>query len=123
MVDSVLADDLATALRQAPSPEGPHIAEQLLATLLSTRPPVLEQAPFTERAKAALRRVLRETGQADEEPDDPWGPGPTEEPDPEGDEQRPRAGDPARAVLLLAGPVRVSSAAAPRTSSASPWTS
>ncbi|MFF9851855.1 DEAD/DEAH box helicase [Streptomyces litmocidini] len=106
MVDAVLADDLATALRQAPLPEDPHTAEQLLAALLSNRLPVLEQAPFTERAKAALRRLLRETEQADGEPDggpdDPWGLGPTEEADQEGDEQPPQAGDLARAVLLLA---------------------
>ncbi|MGW5420811.1 DEAD/DEAH box helicase [Streptomyces sp. NPDC003943] len=106
MVDATLADDLATALREAPVPEDPVAAEQLLAALLSTRLPVLEQAPFTERAKAALRRVLRDTEQAAGEPDDPWGIGPAEEPatgaPPGDDEQRLQAGDLSRAVLLLA---------------------
>ncbi len=102
MVDATIADDLATALRQAPVPEDPLAAEQLLAALLSTRLPVLEQAPFTERAKSALRRVLRETERTDDEPDDPWGLGPGEEPPQADDEQRPQAGDLARAVLLLA---------------------
>ncbi|MFD4747728.1 DEAD/DEAH box helicase [Streptomyces rubiginosohelvolus] len=102
MVDAVLADDLATALRQAPVPDDPLAAEDLLADLLSTCLPVLEQAPFTERAKAALRAALRETGRAAEEPDTPWGPAPAEAPAPAEDEQRPRAGDLARAVLLLA---------------------
>ncbi|MGW1192039.1 DEAD/DEAH box helicase [Streptomyces sp. NPDC002559] len=102
MVDATIADDLATALRQAPVPEDPLAAEQLLASLLSTRLPVLEQAPFTERAKAALRRVLRETEGADDEPDDPWGLGPAQGPTPGDDEQQPQAGDLARAVLLLA---------------------
>ncbi|THA85425.1 DEAD/DEAH box helicase [Streptomyces sp. A0592] len=104
MVDAGVADDLATALRLAPVPEDPLTAEQLLATLLSTRLPVLEQAPFTERAKAALRRVLREAEHADDEPDDPWGLGTAKEPapTPTEDEQRPQAGDLARAVLLLA---------------------
>ncbi|MFJ9827786.1 DEAD/DEAH box helicase [Streptomyces sp. NPDC101160] len=108
MVDAMLADDLTTALREAPVPEDPRAAEQLLAALLSTRLPVLEQAPFTERAKAALRRVLRDTEQADAsdgEPGDPWGLGPAEEPvagaAPADDEQRPQAGDLSRAVLLL----------------------
>ncbi|MBT2443018.1 DEAD/DEAH box helicase [Streptomyces sp. ISL-36] len=101
MVDATLADDLATALRQAPVPEDPLAAEQLLAALLSTRLPVLEQAPFTERAKAALRRVLRETEHADDEQEDPWGLGPAEEAA-QDDGQRPQAGDLARAVLLLA---------------------
>ncbi|MDK0518346.1 DEAD/DEAH box helicase [Streptomyces sp. ML-6] len=102
MVDAVIADEVATALRQAPVPEEPLAAEQLLATLLSTCLPVLEQAPFTERAKTALRRVLRETEGADGEPEDPWGLGSTEELAPGDDEQRPQAGDLARAVLLLA---------------------
>ncbi len=98
MVDATLADDLATALRQAPVPEDPLTAEQVLAYLLSTRLPVLEQAPFTDRAKTALRRVLRETDHTD----DPWGLGPVEAAAPDDDEQRPQAGDLARAVLLLA---------------------
>ncbi|MEU6485961.1 DEAD/DEAH box helicase [Streptomyces sp. NPDC046887] len=103
MVDAAIADDLATALRQAPVPEAALPAEQLLATLLSTRLPVLEQAPFTERAKASLRRVLREIEATDEEPDDPWGLGPAaEEAARDDEEQRLRPGDLARAVLLLA---------------------
>ncbi|MET8885206.1 DEAD/DEAH box helicase [Streptomyces rubiginosohelvolus] len=102
MVDAVLADDLATALRQAPVPDDPLAAEDLLADLLSTCLPVLEQAPFTERAKAALRAALRETGRPADEPDTPWGPARAEAPAPAEDEQRPRAGDLARAVLLLA---------------------
>ncbi|MGQ4731483.1 DEAD/DEAH box helicase [Streptomyces sp. Ju416(a)] len=103
MVDAVLADDLATALRRAPVPDDPLAAEDLLAELLSTCLPVLEQAPFTERAKAALRAALRETGRAAaEEPDTPWGPARAEAPASADDEQGPRAGDLARAVLLLA---------------------
>ncbi|MGW4040172.1 DEAD/DEAH box helicase [Streptomyces sp. NPDC004778] len=102
MVDAVLADDLATALRHAPVPDDPLAAENLLADLLSTCLPVLEQAPFTERAKAALRAALRETGRAADEPDTPWGPARAEAPAPAEDEQGPRAGDLARAVLLLA---------------------
>ncbi|MEU6940788.1 DEAD/DEAH box helicase [Streptomyces rubiginosohelvolus] len=102
MVDAVLADDLATALRHAPVPDDPLAAENLLADLLSTCLPVLEQAPFTERAKTALRAALRETGRAADEPDAPWGPAPAEAPAQAEDEQRPRAGDLARAVLLLA---------------------
>ncbi|WP_408992034.1 DEAD/DEAH box helicase [Streptomyces sp. 1268] len=103
MVDAVLADDLATALRRAPVPDDPLAAEDLLAELLSTCLPVLEQAPFTERAKAALRAALRETGRAaTEEPDTPWGPARAEAPASAEDEQGPRAGDLARAVLLLA---------------------
>ncbi|MER5309601.1 DEAD/DEAH box helicase [Streptomyces sp. NPDC002773] len=102
MVDATIAEGLATALRHAPVPEDPLTAEQLLGALLSTRLPVLEQAPFTERAKTALRRVLRETEHADDETDDPWGLGPAQEPATAEDEQRPQAGDLARAVLLLA---------------------
>lgn len=103
MVDAVLADDLATALRRAPVPDDPLAAEDLLAELLSTCLPVLEQAPFTERAKAALRAALRETGRAAaEEPDTPLGPARAEAPASADDEQGPRAGDLARAVLLLA---------------------
>ncbi|MGW3582780.1 DEAD/DEAH box helicase [Streptomyces rubiginosohelvolus] len=102
MVDAVLADDLATALRHAPVPDDPLAAENLLADLLSTCLPVLEQAPFTERAKAALRAALRETGRPADEPDTPWGPARAEAPAQAEDGQGPRAGDLARAVLLLA---------------------
>ncbi|MFF9345291.1 DEAD/DEAH box helicase [Streptomyces sp. NPDC014773] len=124
MVDATLADDISTALRHTPVPEDPLTAEHVLTHLLSTRLPVLEQAPFTDRARTALRRVLRE---ADEEAgrgtgrgaahgtgsagtgadtDDPWGLGPARDPgrghQAEDEEQRPRPGDLARAVLLLA---------------------
>lgn len=108
MVDAILADELATAVREAPLPENAFAAERLLAALLSTRLPVLEQAPFTERARAALRRVLRE---ADREPAETGayeGVGGSEESGAreesgasEGDEPKPEAGDLARAVLLL----------------------
>ncbi len=120
MVDAAVADDMATALGQAPVPDDPLAAERTLAFLLSTRLPVLEQAPFTERAKAALRRVLREAEDAEAETDDPWGIGPTEGPAPDG-EQRPQAGDLARAVLLLAADrPRLFRGLSPPTSSASP---
>ncbi|MFE9043386.1 DEAD/DEAH box helicase [Streptomyces sp. NPDC007818] len=102
MVDAALADELATALRHSPVPESPLAAEELLTELLSTHLPVLEKAPFTERAKAALRRVLREHEQPPGDPDDPWGLGPAREPGADDDEHRPQAGDLARAVLLLA---------------------
>ncbi|WP_234362318.1 helicase-related protein [Streptomyces sp. IMTB 1903] len=102
MVDARVADDLATALQRARVPEDPLSAEQLLATLLSTRLPVLEQAPFTERAKAALRRVLREAEHADDEPDNPRRLDPAREPEPGEDERRSQPGDLARAVLFLA---------------------
>ncbi|WP_030847809.1 DEAD/DEAH box helicase [Streptomyces sp. NRRL F-4474] len=102
MVDARVADDLATALQRARVPEDPLAAEQLLATLLSTRLPVLEQAPFTERAKAALRRVLREAEHADDEPDNPRRLDPAREPEPGEDERRSQPGDLARAVLFLA---------------------
>jgi helicase len=102
MVDATLADELATAVREAAVPENAFAAEQLLAALLSARLPTLEQAPFTERARAALRRVLREaeyeageTG-AYEETGAPEEAGAVDD-----DEPKPEAGDLARAVLLL----------------------
>lgn len=104
MVDAALADELATAVREAAVPENAFAAEQLLAALLSTRLPALEQAPFTDRARAALRRVLREAGHGPEETgayEDVSGP--EESGAPEGDEPKPEAGDLARAVLLLVG--------------------
>src|SRR5687768_17310894 len=70
MVDAALADELATAVRAAPVPEDAFTAERLLAALLSTRLPVLEQAPFTDRARAALRRVLREAEREHEVPEE-----------------------------------------------------
>ncbi|WP_262505434.1 hypothetical protein [Streptomyces sp. TRM68367] len=57
MVDATLADELATAVREALVPEDAFTAERLLAALLSTRLPALEQAPFTDRARAALRET------------------------------------------------------------------
>lgn len=96
MVDATLADELATAVRESPVPEDAFTAERSLAALLSTRLPVLEQAPFTDRAGSVLRRVLRE---ADHEHGEP------EESDAAAeDEPKPEAGDLARAVLhLVAG--------------------
>ncbi|WP_251075098.1 DEAD/DEAH box helicase [Streptomyces sp. ISL-12] len=93
MVDAALADELATAVREAPVPEDAFTAERLLAALLSTRLPVLEQAPFTDRARTALRRVLREAEQQHEEPE--------ESGEPAEDEPKAVAGDLARAVLHL----------------------
>lgn len=93
MVDATLADELATAVREFPVPEDASTAERSLAALLSTRLPVLEQAPFTDRARTALRRVLREAEQGREEPQ--------ESDEPEQGEPKPVAGDLARAVLHL----------------------
>lgn len=95
MVDATLADELATAVRESPVPEDAFTAERVLAALLSTRLPVLEQAPFTDRARTALRRVLRE---ADHEPGEPRESDADEEAE---DEPKPVAGDLARAVLHL----------------------
>lgn len=91
MVEAALADELATAVREAPVPEDAFTAERSLAALLSTRLPVLEQAPFTDRARAALRRVLREAEQEQ----------PQETDEPAWDEPKPVPGDLARAVLHL----------------------
>ncbi|MFI1312587.1 DEAD/DEAH box helicase [Streptomyces albidoflavus] len=103
MVDTELADGLAGALRQAPVPDEPFAAEQLLTSVLSEALPVLEQAPFTDRARTTLARALREMEQGHaEEPDDPWGLGLPGKPTPEEDERAPRAADFARAVLMLA---------------------
>jgi len=93
MVEAGLAHELATAVREAPVPEDPFTAERSLAALLSTHLPVLEQAPFTDRARTALRRVLREAEQEQEQPQE------TDEP--ARDEPKPVAGDLARAVLHL----------------------
>ena len=103
MVDTVLADELAAVLRYVPVPEAPFAAEQVLAVVLSDLLPVLEQAPFTDRARGALRRALREMErEKDEELEDPWGLGLSEEPVVDDDDAKPRAGDLARAVILLA---------------------
>ncbi|MEV4502499.1 DEAD/DEAH box helicase [Streptomyces klenkii] len=91
MVDSDLADTLTSALRGLPVPQDPDTAEDTLAALLSAVLPVLEQAPFTERARAALLRVLRTGGRTG----DPDGTGPQD------DGAKPAPGDLSRAVLLL----------------------
>ncbi|WP_369225693.1 DEAD/DEAH box helicase [Streptomyces sp. R39] len=91
MVDAALADELATAVRESPVPEDAFTAERLLAALLSTRLPALALAPFTDRARTVLRRVLRETDHEEPEESD----------EPAEDEPRPEAGDLARAVLHL----------------------
>jgi helicase len=96
MVDARLADELATAVRAAPVPESAEAAEYVLAALLSTRLPALEQAPFTDRARTALRRVLREFDHDQADLGTPEEDGEQSE-----DERKPEAGDLARAVLLL----------------------
>ncbi|MFE0132676.1 DEAD/DEAH box helicase [Streptomyces sp. NPDC059037] len=95
MLATDLADDLSDALRAAPVPQDPDAAEQLLAGLLVTHLPNLEQAQFTDRARAVLLRVLRNGGHLD--PPDPEEGG---APAPPADEPVV-AGDLARAVLLL----------------------
>ncbi|GGX33624.1 hypothetical protein GCM10010383_74910 [Streptomyces lomondensis] len=103
MVDTVLADELAAVLNHVPVPEGPFAAEHVLAAVLSDRLPLLEQAPFTDRARGALRRALRDMEREEDEGlDDPWELGPPEESVRDEGDARPRAGDLARAVLLLA---------------------
>ncbi|MFJ3633801.1 DEAD/DEAH box helicase [Streptomyces sp. NPDC090112] len=97
MVEADSATTIADALRLLPAPGGPDDAENTLITLLSTRLPVLEQAPFTERAKTALHEVLRNGGHTD--PPDA-GTTPQNGP-PDGPQDEPAAGDLARAVLLL----------------------
>jgi len=117
MVEADLALTLTDALRLVPAPDRPDDAENTLITLLSTRLPVLEQAPFTERAKAALYQVLRTGGRTGgrtgtdgpDSPDSPDGPDGADDTvhaddipyGPEEDEDKPVAGDLARAVLLL----------------------
>ncbi|MDT9689884.1 DEAD/DEAH box helicase [Streptomyces sp. P9(2023)] len=91
MVDTDPAHALAEALRRAPVPESPEDAEDVLAALLSIHLPVLEEAPFTDRARRALLQALRGGGRADAEPVD----------EPADEEAKPVAGDLARAVLLL----------------------
>ncbi|MFJ4530662.1 DEAD/DEAH box helicase [Streptomyces nigrescens] len=95
MLATDLADELSDALRAAPVPQDPDTAEQLLTALLATHLPNLEQAQFTDRARAVLLRVLRNGGHLD--PQDPETGGaparPADEP--------VAAGDLARAALLL----------------------
>ncbi|WP_244283089.1 DEAD/DEAH box helicase [Streptomyces flavidovirens] len=93
MVESDVATTLTDVLRLLPAPDNPDDAEDTLITLLSTRLPVLEQAPFTDRAKTALYQVLRTGGHTDA-PDTPRTPQDEQE-------DKPAAGDLARAVLLL----------------------
>ncbi|WP_260475685.1 DEAD/DEAH box helicase [Streptomyces sp. WAC 06725] len=92
MLATDLADDLSNALRAAPVPQDPDTAEQLLTAMLATNLPNLEQAQFTDRARTALLRVLRNGGHLD--------------PDTSGAPARPAdgpvvAGDLAQAALLL----------------------
>ncbi|BFV54917.1 hypothetical protein KCMC57_up63690 [Kitasatospora sp. CMC57] len=95
MVDADLASALAEAATYLPVPTDPDTAEDTLITTLATRLPTLEQAPFTDRAKAELYTVLRTLGR----------PGATgsdgQEQEEEEEEWQPVAGDLARAVLLL----------------------
>ncbi|WP_368666641.1 DEAD/DEAH box helicase [Kitasatospora sp. MBT63] len=92
MVDADLAATVAEATAQLPVPRDPDTAEDTLITTLATRLPVLEQAPFTDRAKTELYNVLRTLG-------GPYGSEPAD--DQEEDDREPVAGDLARAVLLL----------------------
>ncbi len=75
--------------------EAPGVLASMLGVnpLLSTRLPALGQAPFTDRARTALRRVLREADQEHEQP--------RETDEPARDEPKPVAGDLARAILHL----------------------
>ncbi|BFV55007.1 hypothetical protein KCMC57_up01110 [Kitasatospora sp. CMC57] len=95
MVDADLASTLADATTHLMVPIDPDTAEDTLITTLATRLPTLEQAPFTDRAKAELYNVLRILGR-------PGGTHPDNQ-DHEGEEEewQPVAGDLARAVLLL----------------------
>jgi helicase len=94
MVDAELAATLTDDLTQTPVPDDPDTAEDLLITLLATRLPTLEQAPFTDRARTAFMRVLHTGGRID----------PHETPEDNQDEEEkynPAPRDLARAVLLL----------------------
>lgn len=93
MVEADTAATLTDTLRPLRVPNSPDEAENTLITLLSTRLPVLEQAPFTERARTALYQVLRTGGHTDAAD------APHLSQDDE--EDKPAAGDLARAVLLL----------------------
>ncbi|MFE1318345.1 DEAD/DEAH box helicase [Kitasatospora phosalacinea] len=93
MVDADLASTLADATAHLPVPTDPDTAEDALITTLATCLPALEQAPFTDRAKAELYNVLRTHGQPDQATTD------TDQDEEEG--WQPVAGDLARAVLLL----------------------
>ncbi|MCH0542671.1 DEAD/DEAH box helicase [Streptomyces sp. MUM 203J] len=97
MVDSDVADDLTGALEDTPVPTSADEAERLLIGVLSAGLPVLEQAPFTDRARKALLRALRTEGRLGEDaPEDL-----TADSDDDDDERKPVPGDLARAVLFL----------------------
>ncbi|MFJ1796641.1 DEAD/DEAH box helicase [Kitasatospora griseola] len=85
MVDADLASTLADATAHLPVPTDPDTAENALITTLAIRLPTLEQAPFTDRAKAELYNVLRTLGQPD--------PADTDADQDEADEWQPVAGD------------------------------
>ncbi|AYA20066.1 DEAD/DEAH box helicase [Streptomyces alfalfae] len=65
MLATDLADDLSDALRAAPVPRDPDAAEHLLTVLLAAHLPNLQQAQFTDRARATLLRVLHDGGHLD----------------------------------------------------------
>ncbi|MFI6644859.1 DEAD/DEAH box helicase [Streptomyces sp. NPDC050504] len=96
MVEADVADDLATAIAAAEVPQDPDTAEDTLIALAAAILPALEQAPFTDRARKALLKVLRTGGR----PDGPERAGERGRGE-EDDGQRAGPGDLARAVLLL----------------------
>ncbi|WP_327072121.1 DEAD/DEAH box helicase [Kitasatospora purpeofusca] len=97
MVDADLASTLADATTHLPVPTDPDTAENTLITTLATRLPILEQAPFTDRAKAELYNVLRTLARPGTGTDLDG----QDQEDEEEEERQPVAGDLARAVLLL----------------------
>lgn len=94
MVDAVLAEEVAATVRELHVPDSAEAAERALASVLATRLPVLEQAPFTDRARTALRRVLRELDEPDADDAETGSENPGA--------AKPEPGDLARAVLLAA---------------------
>lgn len=91
MVDAELASEIGSVLQHVPEPDSPDAAEDLLADVLSTRLPALEQAPFSDRSRRALIEVLRSGALGNHDA-----------PQADGTEEPPLiAGDLARAVLLL----------------------
>uniref|UniRef100_A0AAU2K1I8 DEAD/DEAH box helicase n=1 Tax=Streptomyces sp. NBC_00049 TaxID=2903617 RepID=A0AAU2K1I8_9ACTN len=62
MVDAGLAHELAEEVRRLPVPQDPDDAEQALTGLLAAGLPDLAEAAFSDRARAILRRVLRDGG-------------------------------------------------------------
>ncbi|MGW6054948.1 DEAD/DEAH box helicase [Streptomyces sp. NPDC055189] len=95
MLATDIADDLSDQVRAAPVPRDADAAEQSLTALLAVHLPNLVQAQFTDRARVALLRVLRNGGHLEApDPADPQaGARPADEP--------VVAGDLARAALLL----------------------